>query len=82
MEVEKVKSELKYSKIIAFQIPSRHKRGKKKQKLNASDPKSFTNSYKVFVQYIHVDLEIAIKNSFLKPTAKQHHRIKSNIIII
>ena len=33
-------------------------------------------------EYISCIEELAIKNSFLKPTAKQHHRIKSNIIII
>ena len=76
----KIKKELQYCKIISVQIPSRHKRGKKwKPKSNPNednnvDPKSFTHSYKVFIQYVPFKQE---EGNCLNQIAKPYRLIKS-----
>ena len=74
----KIKDELQFSKIIAVQIPSRHKRGKKwKQEKNIADhvdPKSFTHCYKVFIQFVPEQN----KKINYKPNEKPYSLIKSN----
>ena len=88
----KVKQEMQVSKIIAFLIPSRHKRGKKwkpqkeTNKENGDqntvlvniDPKDFSTYYKVFIQYVSVnDIEKAQQHKILKINSRPYHLIKS-----
>ncbi len=50
---EKLKLELKETKLIAVLILSRHQRGKKSNKTNTgdTDPINYTSYYKVFIHY-------------------------------
>ena len=80
----KIKDELKFSKIIAVQIPSRHKRGKKsiKKKHLANDisnPNNFTTCYKTFIQYnpVQKNKDLDTLNATLRP----YHSIKSKVKI-
>ena len=68
--------ELSSSKIIAVQIASRHKRGKKKLLSSNSDPNSFSTSYKVFIQYVPKGLTLNDKETARKKL-KSHRLIKS-----
>lgn len=84
---EKVKTELRYSKIISVLISSRHKRGLKTKAKNNNqnnnttyeyDPKRFTTAYKVFIQYIPVDsTKLASLSGMLEVDARPYKLIKS-----
>ena len=54
-----VKKELKFSKILAVQINSRQNNAKKSSidRIDAIDSKSFTTCYRLFIQYIPVELK-------------------------
>jgi len=51
---ENILEDFNHTKIIAVQIPSKHKHSRKKnaEKNNKMDTNSLSNCYKVFVQYI------------------------------
>ena len=92
----KIIKELQFSKIIAFLIPSRHKRGKKWRPMkqankNASqftsfetvDPKDFNTCYKVFIQYISInDIKTAQNHNIIKRSSKPYHLLKSENLFI
>jgi hypothetical protein len=72
-----IQKDLNHTKIIAVQIPSRHKHSRKKnaEKNNKMDTYSFSNCYKVFVQYIST-VNVNEKH-ILKKKHKAYQLIKS-----
>jgi hypothetical protein len=74
---QEILKDLNKTKILAVQIPSRHKHSRKKnlEKTNDMDSQSFSKCYKVFVQYIP---KTDLKNDFTEKD-KPYKLIKSKL---
>ena len=74
---QEILKDMNQTKLLAVQIPSRHKRGRKKnlEKTTDMDSHSFSKCYKVFVQYIP---NFDLTNDVTKKD-KPYKRIKSKL---